>query len=150
MTSQITRYQILPASWKDVGELRQVEKACFQDDAWPLLDLLGVLTMPGVVRLKAVVDGVMAGFVAGEPRPGPGIGWITTIGVLPQYRRLGIGTALLAAAEEQMGMPRVRLTMRRSNTVAQALYQKEGYHQVEVWPRYYAGGEDGVVFEKER
>ena len=55
----------MPATWRDLGELRTVEHECFGDDAWPLWDLVGVLTFPGVVRLKAVMSEKMFGFVAG-------------------------------------------------------------------------------------
>ena len=34
------------------------ERACFGKDAWPLLDLIAVLTFVDVVRLKAVEDSV--------------------------------------------------------------------------------------------
>jgi ribosomal protein S18 acetylase RimI-like enzyme len=143
-------YEIIPATWQDLGALRKVENECFDEDAWPLWDLVGVLTLPGIVRLKAMVGEVMAGFIAGDVRPAEKLGWITTVGVRPAYRRQGIGEALLLACEEKMAMPRVRLTVRRSNTGAIQLYEKNGYHQVSVWANYYAGGEDGLILEKLR
>jgi len=108
-----------------------------------------VLTFPGVIRLKAVLVDEMVGFVSGDPRPSERMGWITTIGVLPRFRRRGIATALLLEAERQMKMPRVRLSVRRSNVEAIHLYVQHGYRQVSVWARYYAGGEDGLIFEKQ-
>jgi hypothetical protein len=47
---------IEPASLRDLGALRRIEHICFLKDAWPLLDLIGVLTFGGVIRLKAVSD----------------------------------------------------------------------------------------------
>ena len=44
---------IQPATWRDLNSLRHLERLCFPKDAWPLLDLVGVLTLPNVVRLKA-------------------------------------------------------------------------------------------------
>jgi ribosomal protein S18 acetylase RimI-like enzyme len=29
------------------------------------------------------------------------------------------------------------------------LYLKNGYHKVETWRRYYEGGEDAIVMEKD-
>ena len=58
----------------------------FEKDAWPLFDLIAVLTFPEVIRLKAVEDGQMVGFVAGDPRPPDGSGWIATIAVDPRYQ----------------------------------------------------------------
>jgi ribosomal protein S18 acetylase RimI-like enzyme len=143
-------FQIDAASWRDLNSLRQLERACFDHDAWPLLDLIAVLTLPGTVRLKATVGDQVVGFIAGDIRGRDGIGWITTLGVLPGHRRKGIARALLACCEEQMTMPRLRLSVRRSNDAAQELYRQAGYTQVDVWRRYYTGGEDGLVLEKRR
>ena len=143
-------FQIDTASWRDLNSLRQLERACFDRDAWPLLDLIAVLTLPGTVRLKATVGDQVVGFIAGDIRGRDGIGWITTLGVLPEHRRKGIARALLARCEEQMTMPRLRLSVRRSNDAAQELYRQASYTQVDVWRRYYTGGEDGLVLEKRR
>jgi ribosomal-protein-alanine N-acetyltransferase len=113
------------------------------------LDLLAVLTFPEVIRLKAVIDGQMVGFVAGDPRHSQGWIWIATIGVDPRYQRRGIGRALLRACESRVKLPRVKLTVRMSNQGAIALYEREGYRTVDVWKAYYRDGEDGVVMEKE-
>jgi hypothetical protein len=59
-------WQIHTAGWRDLNELRQIEKICFEDDAWPLWDLVAVLTFGGITRMKAIVDGRMVGFIAGE------------------------------------------------------------------------------------
>jgi len=143
-------WQIMPANWRDLNDLRQIEKVCFADDAWPLLDLVAVLTFSGIIRLKAVANERMIGFVGGEVNSREGVGWITTIGVLPEYRRQGIAQALLAACEEQLGTARVRLSVRRSNLAAIHLYQKMGYFQAGVWPAYYYDREDALILEKKR
>lgn len=145
---ETTPFNIVPAGLSDLGELRQIEKECFSQDAWPLLDLLGVLTFPGVARFKAVAEGHMVGFAAGDPHSGEGVGWITTIGVRVAFRRRGIATALLHTCEAAMRQPRVRLCVRKSNQAARSLYAREGYREVDIWPGYYAGGEDAVVLEK--
>ncbi len=140
--------EIIAASFRDLTALRKLEHACFDKDAWSFLDLLAVLTFPEVVRLKAVEDGQMVGFVAGDPRPSEGFAWIATIGVDPHYQRRGIGRAMLRAAEEHLKTPRVRLTVRMSNQGAITLYEQEGYHTFDIWKGYYNDGEDGLVMEK--
>lgn len=140
--------EIQTASLRDLSALRRLEHACFEKDAWPLLDLIAVLTWPDVVKLKAMEDGEMIGFVAGDPRPSEGASWIATIGVDPRYQRRGIGRALLRAAEERSKLPRMKLTVRMSNQAAISLYEKEGYRSVDIWKRYYNDGEDGLVMEK--
>ena len=77
------------ASLRDLGPLRRLEQISFPKDAWPLLDLIGVLTFGGVVRLKAVCDGQMVGFIAGDVRRMEGVAWIATVAVLPEYRGQG-------------------------------------------------------------
>jgi ribosomal protein S18 acetylase RimI-like enzyme len=140
--------EILTATLRDLSGLRRVEQACFPKDAWPLLDLMAVLTWPDVVRLKAVEDGLMVGFVAGDPRPGQNVDWIATIGVLPDFQGRGIGRALLRACEAQLKQPRIRLCVRVSNESAIHLYQQEGYLSLETWKEYYNDKESALVMEK--
>jgi ribosomal protein S18 acetylase RimI-like enzyme len=142
------KFEILSSNLRDLSELRKLEHVCFGDDAWPLIDLIGVLGLPGIIRLKAVVDEKMAGFIAGDPKPWEEQGWITTVGVHPENRQQGIGSALIRECEVQMKMPKVRLSVRQSNINAVLLYEHLGYHQVGIWPKYYRDGEDALVLEK--
>jgi ribosomal-protein-alanine N-acetyltransferase len=140
--------EIISASIRDLNALRKLERICFEKDAWPLFDLIAVLTFPDVVRLKAVEGDRMVGFVAGDPRPSQGFSWIATIAVLPKYRRKGTGRALLHACEAQLKTPRVKLSVRATNQSAINLYEKEGYHTMDVWKAYYNDGENAIVMEK--
>jgi ribosomal-protein-alanine N-acetyltransferase len=140
--------EIQSASIRDLAALRRLEQACFEKDAWPLLDLMAVLTWPNVIKLKAVENGEMVGFVACDPRPSERASWIATIGVDPRYQRRGIGRALLRACEDRSSQPNLKLTVRMSNQAAISLYEKEGYRSVDIWKRYYNDGEDGLVMEK--
>lgn len=148
--SQDAAFQITRASWQDLNDLRKLEDICFGEDSWPLWDLIAVLTLPKIVRLKATVDGHMAGFIAGDPHTREGIGWIATLGVLPKYRRMGIAAALLEACEKELSLPDLRLSVRRSNDAALELYKKFGYQLIDVWRGYYHSGEDALVLEKRR
>ncbi len=150
MNQTVAHFEIDRAGWQDLNALRKLEEVCFGEDAWPLWDLIAVLTLPKIVRLKAAVDGKMAGFIAGDPHSREGVGWIATLGVLPQYRRMGIAAALLEKCEQELELPRLRLSVRRSNDPAIALYRKFGYQMVDVWHNYYHSGEDALVLEKRR
>ena len=122
--------EILPATFLDLNALSKLERACFGEDAWPFLDLIAVLTFADVVRLKAVEDGEMIGFAAGDPRPAEGFSWIATIGVAPEFRRRGIGRELAARlrgaaqARRGCGSPCVL-----SNEGAIRLYRAGGLRQ---------------------
>jgi ribosomal protein S18 acetylase RimI-like enzyme len=142
--------EILPASIRDLNALRKLERICFEKDAWPLFDLIAVLTFPDVVRLKAVEDQQMVGFIAGDPRPSQGFSWIATIAVLPGYRQRGIGRALLLTCERQLSTPRVKLSVRASNQTAINLYEQQGYRTTDIWNAYYNDGENAIVMEKPR
>lgn len=139
---------IQTASWRDLNEVRQLESVCFPKDAWPLWDMVGVLTLPSVVRLKAILDEQLVGFVAADIRRGESVAWIATIGVLPEYRRRGIGKALLEACERHLDTSILRLCVRRTNDAAIALYEGMGYYQVNTWLGYYQDREDALVLEK--
>lgn len=149
-TRSLSTIVIEPAAWRDLRDLRTLEVECFGDDAWSLWDLISVLSLPGVVRLKAALDGQLVGFVSGDPNPAENLGWVTTIGVFPAYQRCGIGRQLLARCEEALGQRFVRLCVRRSNLGAQALYRLTGYVHVTTWQRYYRDGEDALVMQKDR
>jgi ribosomal-protein-alanine N-acetyltransferase len=140
--------EIQPADLRDLNSLRKLEKNCFEKDAWPILDLVAVLTWPEVIRLKAVENDEMIGFAACDPRPSKSVAWIATIGVDPRYQRRGIGRALLRACEEQVKLRRMRLSVRTTNHGAISLYENEGYRVVDVWRNYYADDEDALVMEK--
>jgi ribosomal-protein-alanine N-acetyltransferase len=140
--------EIQPANILDLKALRRLENACFEKDAWPLLDLIAVLTWPEVTRLKVVENHEMIGFAACDPRPSQAVAWIVTIAVDPRWQRRGIGRMLLRACEARVKQPRMKLSVRVSNHGAIELYEKEGYYTVDVWGRYYTDQEDAMVMEK--
>ena len=145
-------WTIQVATWRDFTQLHHLEKSAFKsDDLWPFWDLIGILTLPEMVRFKAVFDDQMVGFIGGEKRPARKVGWITNLAVLPDYRRLGIARALLAECEKAfLDMRSIHLSVRLSNTAAIQLYEGVGYKLVDRWKGYYTGGEDALVFEKSR
>lgn len=142
-------FELQQAGLIDLKAMGEMEKTCFPLDAWPLIEQIAALTFPGMVRIKAVVDGRMIGFVGGDIRRSQQVGWISTLSVLPEFRRKGVALALLDACEKEMQMPNVKLAVRRSNFDAQALYFKTGYRQKDIWAKYYDGGEDAIILEKE-
>lgn len=141
-------YALQPATWRDLNALRHLEKVCFPKDAWPLFDLIGVLTFPDVVRIKAIHGEELVGFISGDIHRSEATGWISTLAVLPEHRRRGLGAALLQACEARLDAPLIRLCVRMTNREALQLYQNAGYHPASVWPRYYEDGEDALVLEK--
>ncbi len=138
---------LMPAGWRDIGELKTLEKISFGRHAWPLLDLLAVLMAPAIIRIKACRDNRMAGFIAGEKRS-DGSGWITTIAVMPAYRHQGIATLLIDTCEKQLNTQHYKLCVMVDNLDAIRLYQKLGYRKTDLWENYYGKGEHALLMVK--
>ena len=143
-------YTIEKANWRDLNQLRNLERECFGEEAWPLISLIGVLTFPNVIRLKAVSNEEMAGFISADIDGSAKVGWITSVGVLERYRGKGIGKALMLACERLISSPAIQLTVKEGNDPAIKLYLDLGYKKVETWPNYYASGENGILMRKEQ
>jgi ribosomal-protein-alanine N-acetyltransferase len=140
--------EIRKASILDLKNLHKLEQVCFEQDAWPLFDLVAVLSFPDVVRMKAIEAKRMVGFIAGDPRHSEKAAWIATLGVLPEYRSQGIGKALLVECEMQLKTKRIRLCVRPTNLAAIQLYEHSGYQIIDRWKDYYNDKGDAQVMEK--
>lgn len=77
-------------------------------------------------------------------------GHIVSVAVLQEYRRKGIGEALVAKAMENMRSYKAKhcfLEVRVANTAAVDLYKKLGFEVSRTVRGYYADGEDAYVME---
>lgn len=74
---------------------------------------------------------------------------IINIAVLPKYRKMGLGDALLSVLlsdARQSGIKKTALEVRRSNAAAIALYKKHGFVAVGERRAYYKNPtEDAVI-----
>ncbi len=78
---------------------------------------------------------------------------VTSIAVHPDFRGKGLGELLMLALMDvsiRLDARFVTLEVRVSNTVARALYEKLGFRQAGIRPRYYTdNNEDAVVMWSE-
>jgi ribosomal protein S18 acetylase RimI-like enzyme len=75
-----------------------------------------------------IVATVMAGFEGHR-------GWINYLAVLPEFRKQGIGRAIMQEAEKQLkelGCPKINLQVRSSNKEVIAFYQSIGFTRDDV------------------
>jgi ribosomal-protein-alanine N-acetyltransferase len=79
-------------------------------------------------------------------------GHITNIAVHPEFRRSGVGSALmeaLLAEAENRGIAALTLEVRESNHCARSLYRKYGFEDGGMRKAYYAdNNEDAVIMWK--
>jgi ribosomal-protein-alanine N-acetyltransferase len=97
-----------------------------------------------------VVNPRIVGFIVAEASRGAG--HIISIDVLPEARRSGVGSKLLAMAEERLcseGCRAVILETAVDNGSALSFYKHHLYHVIRAVPRYYANGTDALLLEKE-
>ncbi len=76
---------------------------------------------------------------------------VVSIAVTPEYRRWGLGKALMLGLEERfrrLGLGEVVLEVAVSNTAAISLYRSLGYSIVRRIPNYYPDGEDAFLMSK--
>ncbi|MFZ1008894.1 MAG: N-acetyltransferase [Candidatus Sulfotelmatobacter sp.] len=99
----------------------------------------------------ALADGDIAGFIVAEAG-NRGSGHIITIDVVAAARRFGVGSMLLKAAEDRIGIAEchsVELETAVDNISALSFYKRHGYNVIRTFPRYYANGVDALVLQKE-
>jgi ribosomal-protein-alanine N-acetyltransferase len=147
--------QIRAAASADFAQLHALDQACFAPGiAYSKAELRYFLRYPGNVGLVAVTDGTgIAGFaIAGiQRRQGTPVGRLITIDVDPEWRRLGVGHALMQAIEErlrQAGATAIVLEVAVDNLAAQQFYSQHGFTATGRIPGYYLGRLDALVMEK--
>lgn len=125
--------------------LSRLHRLCFPDDPWDRAACGEILAIPGCFGFLAWQEETPAGFVlalaTGE------VCEVLSLGVLPERRRDGIATALLAAVvreAQRCGSRALLLEMAEDNTAAAALYAARGFVAVGRRARYYRRGRDAV------
>ena len=145
MNKSSALYQIQPSDMKDLRSMLELEQVCFsKSEMWTFLDYIGLLSLPEIIKLKAVVDDSMVGFIALEDKKRSSMAQVMTLAVHPEFRKQGIGSELLREAESQVEFASsIELVARVDNFTAINLYEKLGYQKENILSNYYRDGVAG-------
>jgi ribosomal-protein-alanine N-acetyltransferase len=134
--------QIEDASVRVLGELYEIEKQSFREEAFSKEQIGYLLADYNSISLLAKIGGEVAGFIIGsvEAQQGQLVGHVLTIDVALRFRRRGVGKRLMLELEEiyrQKGIREVHLEVREGNREGVALYRSLGYTVVAQLRNYY-------------
>ena len=143
-------YRIRSAVPADAAGLVAIERRAFSDP-WSEASFRDALTSPWSFGLVAETKRGAAGYLIG--REVAATGEVLNLAVAPEFRRRGIGGALLEAglaALRRRKVEEVFLEVRESNISAQALYVGHGFRPVGQRAAYYRNPrEDALVLKLE-
>ena len=135
-----------------LDQLCEIEKQCFEQEAFTKQQLAYLLTDYNAIGLSARVNSDIVGFAIARVDIGrnTSFGHILTVDIAPAYRRKGIAQKLLQEIEtifKEKGIKECRLEVREDNVAALNLYQKLGYRKVGKLEKYY-GEAHGLYLQK--
>ncbi len=141
---------IVPMQEAHIAQIAALEKQCFSDP-WSEVSVRSELSNPLSDWLVAEEDGKLIGYV-GSQSVAPEAD-VMNLAVAPEWRKKGIGRALMKALIEQLhsrGITALFLEVRISNLPAQNLYRGLGFVEVGRRPKYYVNPtEDALILRKE-
>lgn len=134
----------------DLGALYAIDQSCYSPAiAYSLAELRWYLKLPGAACFLAENRKEILGFILSAHKGSHG--HIITIDVVAHQRRSGVGTALLARAEIELGdagTTEVWLETATDNEPAIAFWHRHGYRTRGRMKHYYPGGIDAFAMSK--
>ncbi len=143
-------WEIRPVRAVELDSVYAIFAACITP-CWMRDTFAARLEDPHTVLLAAWEGDRPVGFVDGECAFG--VCELNNIAVLPQYRRRGVGNALLLALGQgarDKDCAVIQLEVRRSNQTALDFYRENGFVQVGRRKNYYTAPiEDALLLDKD-
>jgi [ribosomal protein S18]-alanine N-acetyltransferase len=131
----------------DLTRLWELDQQCFPPGiAYSRVELMHYIRRHGAFTIVAEANGGIAGFTVAEKVGRRG--HVITIDVLESFRRHGLGSRLMDAAEErfrQSGCEVSLLETAVNNMGAITFYKRRGYMVLKTIPRYYGGHLDALL-----
>lgn len=140
MTCAVTPWPALA-----VEPLAELHAQCFPEEPWDAEAVARVLGLSGVAGFVAWQNDMPAGFALARDLGAECE--ILSLSVLPEFRRCGIGKALLHAIVGEAcrrGLPSIVLEVAADNGAARGLYAGLGFIAVGNRPHYYRRGAETV------
>jgi ribosomal protein S18 acetylase RimI-like enzyme len=138
----------------DLGALVALERAVFTTDLLSRRSFrrfLAATSAASATLIVAEAGGRLAGYVLVLYPPRSKLARLYSIAVAPHIGRRGVGTRLLAGAEQaarRRGRETMRLEVHEHNGRAIGRYEKSGYRLFGRHRRYYADRGDALRFAK--
>ena len=133
-------WSIRIAQESDLPAIMQLEHECFANDAWSAESMYDELTGAEKFYLVAYQDDALLGYAGLNKLPTVNQSEVQTIAVSQTARGQGLGRDLmthLIDESRRANCLEMFLEVRADNTVAQKLYEKLGFEQIDIRKRYY-------------
>lgn len=141
---------IVPLNENHVAQVAALECECFSDP-WSEASVRYECENPISTWFAEEREGRVAGYIGAQSVPPEAD--VMNLAVAPEYRRQGIGRALLRHLEEALhrdGIETLFLEVRASNEPARRLYEASDYRVAGVRKKYYVNPtEDALIMKKE-
>lgn len=134
------------AAKADADELYLIEKQVFVHSAWSFKSFESEFDLNDRFYYKIVYKGEILGFIGA---------WLSddafnilNLAIKPEFRGLKLSKKLMKAVfdlSEDKSINKMFLEVRKSNVIAQNLYEKFGFVKTYERKKYYKDGEDAVV-----
>ena len=132
-----------------IAELAGLEAVCFSAP-WPAGSLASELDNPQAVFFVSVINRRVAGYAGMHDILGEG--YVTNVAVFPEFRRHGVGTALMNALLDYghlHDLTFITLEVRPGNSAAISLYERLGFERAGIRKDFYIKpSEDGLIMTR--
>ena len=136
--------EVIPVGPELIDDILLIQAECGLSE-WTREGYLEELQRPDSVLIAARGKKLVAGFLAGRApastKSQPSQADVYNIGIRSQFRRQGIGSALLTAFLEmcdERGVEKTWLDVRRSNEVAKNFYRRHGFVETGTRKSFYS------------
>jgi len=136
---------------KDLKVLHDIDQICFPADiAFSKRDFFLCLRQSGSIARVAEMNGIIVGFVLAQIENSLQ-GHIITLDVVPDARRIGIGSMLMEDLHHCLRQHAIFwsvLEVGTGNVAAQRLYERLHYRITGTLPGYYNGEQDAYRMQR--